>query len=231
MPIRRSYADRGDGCAAAHAFDVVGDRWAVIVIRELTLGPKRFSDLLADSHGATPTVLTSRLRELQQAGVIEQVELPPPARIPAYRLTPWGREFEPILEALGRWAQRSPSRPRAGALTPDASILAMSTMTGGPMPRRRLVFDLGLHDDRHLDPAQTWYHISCGPDVLVADKHSQQSVAPDAIACSSTVWTRLLFDDQDHESILALEDVSSRGAGLRVVKKFLSHFRRTMYQA
>ena len=91
MPTRRSYSDHGDACAAAHGFDLVGDRWAVIVIRELMLGPKRFSDLLSDAHGATPSVLASRLRELEQAGIVMQSELPPPARVSVYELTEWGR--------------------------------------------------------------------------------------------------------------------------------------------
>ena len=123
MPSRRRYADHGDACAAAHALDVVGDRWSVIVIRELMLGPKRFSELLACAHGATPTVLTMRLRELEQAGLVNQVALPPPALVTVYGLTEWGLEFEPILQALGRWAQRSPALPSDGGLTPDAAML------------------------------------------------------------------------------------------------------------
>ena len=115
MPIRRSYADHGDACAAAHALDVVGDRWSVIVIRELMLGPKRFSELLACAHGATATTLTMRLRELEQAGVVNHVALPPPALVTVYGLTEWGLDFEPILQALGRWAQRSPALPRTEA--------------------------------------------------------------------------------------------------------------------
>jgi DNA-binding HxlR family transcriptional regulator len=223
VPIRRSYSDHGDACAAAHAFDVVGDRWAVIVIRELMLGPKRFNDLLAGAVGATPTVLTMRLRELESAGVVEQIELPPPARVPVYRLTAWGLEFEPILQALGKWAQRSPSLPNDGDLTPDAAILAMRTMADGPPPRTRLAFDLGLHDHRAVKPTQLWYRISWGPGPFVATKYTVPAQAPDAIACASAAWARLLFFEDRHSS-LASAALTVRGDGRRIAKRFLSHF-------
>jgi DNA-binding HxlR family transcriptional regulator len=231
VPIRRSYADHGDACAAAHAIDLVADRWSVIVIRELMLGPKRFTDLLAGAVGATPTGLTTRLRELESAGIVEQVELPPPARVPVYRLTPWGLEFEPILQSLGRWAQRSPTRPDGGSLTPDAAILAMRTMAGNSAPRARLAFDLGLHDQRSLRPAQSWYHISWGPDLLDAKKHTLPAQAPDALACDAGTWTELLFDDSEIDAVLAGDEIAVRGNGRRLAKRFASHFRKGMYRA
>jgi DNA-binding HxlR family transcriptional regulator len=228
VPIRRTYADHGDACAAAHALDVVGDRWAVVVIRELMLGPKRFSDLLAGALGATPTVLTTRLRELEQAGIVDLVELPPPSRVPVYQLTEWGRGFEPILQQLGRWAQHSPSRPHDGGLTADAAILAMRTMAGSASPRGRLAFDLGLHDDRAPKRVQNWYGVSWGPEPLVAEKYPHEAEAPDAIACDSTVWTGLMFSDQDIDAVLGSADVTVWGDGDRVAKRFLTHFRRQL---
>src|SRR5207248_10966145 len=88
---RRSYASYNDGCAAAHALDVVGERWALLVVRELVLGPKRFSDLQRDVMGISATALTQRLRDLERQGVLEQEALPSPARVPVYRLTAWGQ--------------------------------------------------------------------------------------------------------------------------------------------
>jgi DNA-binding HxlR family transcriptional regulator len=223
VPIRHTYAEHGDACAAAHAMDVVGDRWAVIVIRELMLGPKRFSDLLAGMLGATPTVLTARLRDLERAGVVDRVELAPPARVPVYRLTEWGLEFQAILQALGQWAQRSPTRPADGYLTPDAAILAMCTMADGPSPRTSLAFDLGLHD--HRDPKLTryWYRIAWGPDPLSATKYDSEVTTAEALVCSSETWTNLLFSPE-HKALLTSPAVTARGRGTRIAKAFLSHF-------
>jgi DNA-binding HxlR family transcriptional regulator len=107
---RRSY---GDACAAAHALDLVGERWALLVIRELLLGPKRFNDLKADLPGISANVLGQRLEGLEASGVLRRRRLPPPASIQVYELTPWGYETEPIFHALGRWAVRSPTHDPA----------------------------------------------------------------------------------------------------------------------
>jgi DNA-binding HxlR family transcriptional regulator len=100
----RSY---GQFCGVAHALDLVGERWALLVVRELVLGPKRFTDLAAGLPGIGTNILTARLRELEQAGVVERRVLPPPAGSTVYELTPYGRELEPVLLALGRWGVHS----------------------------------------------------------------------------------------------------------------------------
>ncbi|HYJ29191.1 MAG TPA: helix-turn-helix domain-containing protein, partial [Allosphingosinicella sp.] len=98
-----------DACGAAHALDLAGERWALLVMRELMLGPKRFTDLRADLPGISANVLTQRLEGLESAGVLARRRLPPPAPAQVYELTPWGYEAEPIFQVLGRWAARSPS--------------------------------------------------------------------------------------------------------------------------
>jgi DNA-binding HxlR family transcriptional regulator len=231
VPIRRSYADHGDACAAAHALDVVGDRWSVIVIRELMLGPKRFGELLADARGVTPTVLTGRLRELELAGIVEQITLPPPARVPAYRLTSWGLDFGPILQALGRWAQVSPARSPEGGLTPDAAILAMLTMAENVTPRTPLTFDIGLHDSRQPKVTMTWYRVQWGPGPLRADKHTNHLDPTDTIACDSGLWTELLFGEQAISPILASGEIVTRGSGRHAARAFITHFRRHTFRA
>lgn len=97
-----------DACGTAHGLDLVGDRWALLVLRELMLGPRRFSQLRADLPGITAKVLTQRLEELAHRGLLARSTLPPPASVAVYELTPWGYEAEPIVVALGRWAARSP---------------------------------------------------------------------------------------------------------------------------
>ena len=125
MATMRSY---DDGCAAAHALDLVGERWALLVVRELLLGPKRFTDLRAGLPGASPNVLAQRLRELEGAGVVRRRKLPPPAASRVYELTDWGMELEPVIIRLGRWGVRSPSKPRDAELGVDSLILSFRTM-------------------------------------------------------------------------------------------------------
>ena len=121
----RSY---GDGCAAAHALDLVGERWALLVVRELLLGPKRFTDLRTGLPAISPNVLTQRLDELERAAIVRRRKLPPPAAVWVYELTEWGLGLEPVIVALGRWAVRSPTLPQGAPLSVDAFILSLRTM-------------------------------------------------------------------------------------------------------
>lgn len=119
----RSY---DDPCGIARALDRVGERWALLVVRELILGPKRFTDLRAGLPNASPNVLAQRLRELEECGAIQRRHLPPPANATVYELTPWGLELEPVILALGRWGSRATPVP-SGDLSVDALILALET--------------------------------------------------------------------------------------------------------
>lgn len=101
-----------DGCALAHALDLIGERWALLVIRELTYGPKRFSDLRTTLPDIGPSVLSSRLSALTENAIISVRQLPAPAASRVYELTEWGAELMPAMQALGRWGARSPTRPR-----------------------------------------------------------------------------------------------------------------------
>ncbi len=96
----------GDGCAIARALDVVGERWALLVVRELLLGPKRYTDLRRSLPNASPNVLSERLRELERPGVVRRRTLPPPAGSRVYELTDWGMQLEDTVVALGRWGGR-----------------------------------------------------------------------------------------------------------------------------
>jgi DNA-binding HxlR family transcriptional regulator len=98
-------------CGIAHALDLVGERWAVLVIRELVLGPRRFTDLQDGLPGIATNVLSQRLRQLEQGGIVARRRLPPPAASSVYELTPYGEELVPILLDLGRWAARSMGPP------------------------------------------------------------------------------------------------------------------------
>ena len=91
-----------DACGTAHALELIGDRWTLLVLREMMLGPRRFSELRADLPGLSANTLTQRLAELEQRGLIVRRRLPPPASVQVYEATEWGLEAEPIVQALGR---------------------------------------------------------------------------------------------------------------------------------
>jgi DNA-binding HxlR family transcriptional regulator len=105
MPTSRSYQD---ACGIARALDVVGERWALLVVRELLFGPQRFSDLRRALPGASSNLVADRLRELEGRGVVRRRHLPPPAASQVYELTDRGRELEPIVLSLGEWGLRVP---------------------------------------------------------------------------------------------------------------------------
>ncbi|WP_458096184.1 winged helix-turn-helix transcriptional regulator [Roseomonas sp. WA12] len=123
---RRRWYD--DACAAAHALDLLGERWALLVMRELIFGPKRFGELRADLPGISANVLTQRLEGLEEAGVVLRRRLPPPANAQVYELTEWGRESEPIFMVLGRWAARSPFHDPTLAFSAASLLLSLKTM-------------------------------------------------------------------------------------------------------
>src|SRR4028119_99945 len=120
-----------DACGTAHALDLIGERWALLVMRELMMGPKRFSDLRSDLPGLSANVLTQRLEGLEAAGLLFRRKLPPPASAQVYELTPWGYEAEPIIQSLGRWAARSPAHDPRLPITARPLLLPFRTMLGG----------------------------------------------------------------------------------------------------
>lgn len=100
---KRSYNQH---CALARGLDLVGERWTLLLVRELLTGPKRFKDLAAGLRGIGTNLLSARLRDLEQSDVIRQVRLPPPASTAAYELTEVGRDLEQAVVALARWGSR-----------------------------------------------------------------------------------------------------------------------------
>lgn len=99
-----------------------------MIVRELLLGPKRFTDLRTGLPHASPNVLSQRLRELEHAGVVRRRTLPPPAGSRVYELTEWGMELEPVVTALGRWGARAPLAPPDVGMSLDAHILSLRTL-------------------------------------------------------------------------------------------------------
>jgi DNA-binding HxlR family transcriptional regulator len=125
MTKKRTYNDL---CGLSHALELVGERWAILILRELTYGPKRFTDLRHGLPSASPNVLSQRLRELEEHGVVVKRKLAPPAASQVYELTDWGRDLEPTLQSLGAWAARSPHFPDSGHFSASSMAMNLETM-------------------------------------------------------------------------------------------------------
>jgi DNA-binding HxlR family transcriptional regulator len=134
-------------CPVAHALELVGERWALLVVRELLNGPKRYTDLSAALPGIGTNILAGRLRDLEQAGIVRKGRLPPPAAAQVYELTPYGEELREPLYALGRWGARSLGPPRPNdTIAPGWLVNAVrATCTGGCVPDK--VFELRVDAD------------------------------------------------------------------------------------
>ena len=204
---RAGYAQLGDACATAHAMELIGGRWTYPIVRELTLGPKRFNALMASVRGITPAVLTARLRELTLAGLIEPVPTPTPSPLlHAYQLTPWALQLAPILRQLGRWAQLSPTRSDVGGLTPDAVVQAMITLAADAAPSRPVHIRLHLFDARTERVTESEYCIRWTSEEFNAER-AHCADATTTVLCDSSTWGRVLFAG------LALQDSGATTTG------------------
>lgn len=117
-----------DACAATHGMDIIGERWALPVMRELMLGPRRFGELRRSLPALSANVLTQRLAGLEEAGIVARNRLPPPASVQVYALTSWGQEAGPVFQALGRWAAKSPLHDPTRPFSPVSLMLSLRTM-------------------------------------------------------------------------------------------------------
>src|SRR5690242_2987338 len=138
--------------------ELLGDRWAMLVLRELAYGPRRFSDLKADLPGISANVLTQRLGEFERRGLVRRSKLPPPASVQVYEATEWGLEAVPIIASLGRWAARSPCHNPNQPMSHVSVIMSLQTLLSPELAEgldARIGFRFGdasyathLHDGR-----------------------------------------------------------------------------------
>jgi DNA-binding HxlR family transcriptional regulator len=120
-----------DACGTAFALELVGERWSLLIVRELIFGGRRFSDLRAGLPGISAKVLTERLEGLERAKIVRRRQLPPPAASQIYELTPWGYKAEDAIKELGRWAATSPDHDPTLPLSPASLMLSFRTMFDG----------------------------------------------------------------------------------------------------
>jgi DNA-binding HxlR family transcriptional regulator len=148
----------------AHALELVGERWAMLILRELAYGPRRFSELKADLQGISANVLSLRLTELEARGLVRKNRLPPPASVQVYESTEWGLEAVPVIASLGKWAARSPCHDPTLPMSHVSLLMSLQTLLSPALAdglRARIGFRLGeasyvatVHDGR-LDVERT----------------------------------------------------------------------------
>jgi DNA-binding HxlR family transcriptional regulator len=156
-----------DACGLAHAMELLGERWAMLVLRELAYGPRRFSELKADLTGISANVLAQRLTELEERKLVRKTKLAPPASIQVYEATNWGLEVVPLIASLGRWAARSPWHNPALRMSHVSVVMSFQTLISPERAaglRARIGFHFGevtyvlaIHDGRidvHRGPVE-----------------------------------------------------------------------------
>jgi DNA-binding HxlR family transcriptional regulator len=200
MATTRTY---GDGCATARALDLVGERWALLVVRELLLGPKRYTDLRRGLPNASPNVLSERLRELERAGIVRRGTLPPPAGSRIYELTDWGLELEEVVMALGRWAARSPMPPTdAPIVSADSIILALrARFDPGAAHGLRANYELRLGEDR--------FRIDVADDQITAARGDARrpdaTIGTDPDTLNGVLWGTASLADAQRSGMVTID--------------------------
>jgi DNA-binding HxlR family transcriptional regulator len=199
----------------ARALDLVGERWASLVVRELLLGPKRFTDLRAGLPHLSPDVLSQRLRELEEAGVVRRRTLAPPAGSRVYELTERGQDLEPVILALGRWGSVAPFARSDAGIGVDAFVIALKTLfdpggAGGRAGR----YELRLGDQRfRVELAGGRLEITRGA-----------AVDPDAViesdpgTLSAVLWHGRELDEAERSGAITI--TGSRRAAMRLLRRF-----------
>jgi DNA-binding HxlR family transcriptional regulator len=215
MAKRRGY---GDPCGIARGLDVVGTRWALLVVRELMLGPKRFGDLRVGLPGLSAETLGRRLRQLEKEGVVRRITLPPPASARVYELTDWGYDLRPVILALGRWGSHAPFPPGDTPLSPDAMMLALPT----------------VFDSARADGLDATYGVRLGEHAFRVrveggeldiargtGDEAEAVIATDTATLPELLWRDLTVERAERAGRLAIE--GSRRAARRFLGLFGAH--------
>jgi DNA-binding HxlR family transcriptional regulator len=212
MGSGRSY---GDACGTAHALDLIGERWSLLVVRELVLGAKRYSDLRTALPGISTNVLSTRLDELEAGGVVQRRRLPPPAASAVYELTDWGRDLEPVLCQLGRWAARSPLHDRTAHLSASSLVLSLRTnFDGAAAAGADLEVELHLLDETFV--------ARVGDDRLTVERGVAERPAA-TLAAAPPVLASVIYGGRSLADAVASGDVTITGDE-RAARRFLGSF-------
>ena len=195
MTTARRY---GDPCGIARALDVVGDRWALLVVRELIFGPKRFIQLRHGLPGVSPNVLSQRLRDLEDAGVMHREVLGQPASVAVYELTAQGRALEPVLLELAGWGSQQPMTA-PGELSVSALLLALQTVFD-PAAGLDATFALRIDGD--------WFPLTAADGSIAIARgraeHPDATLETDAATLRSVAFGRVPISHAERDGRLAV---------------------------
>lgn len=218
MATRRTYGSYNDGCASAHGLDLIGERWALIVVRELLLGPKRFADLQRDIPGIGPAALTQRLHDLEEVGVVTRLMLTAPTQLMLYNLTDWGHELEAVNTALSLWAVRSPRLPLDADMSPDTLVLAMRAHARPVAdPGQSIRVGIRLKDSRLTDRASVEYLASLTREATVIQKAAASGDVDAVVSSSTRAWKALVIGGEALGSQTDITVDGDRHAVLRLL--------------
>lgn len=204
---KRTY---GQICGVARALDVLGERWTLLIVRELLLGPKRFGALEAVLPGIGPNLLSTRLAALTEAGIVERTELPAPASVSAYALTERGEGLREVVEAMAVWGFEliEPERQLAegdlarGSLL--ASSLASNAARSGPRSKRRLAANFDVDGDR--------FSVALDPD-RPRVRHGIDDSAQAELSCDMRTFHELTRGERAADDPVIAEVLAGLGAG------------------
>ena len=206
----------GDACGTAFGMELIGERWALLVVRELMLGARRFSDIRASLHGISAKVLTERLTSLEEAGVLLRRQLPPPGKAQVYELTEWGYAAEPLVQELGRWAAQSSAHDPTLPLSPVSLMMSLRTMVQhnrlAQFARRRFGFAIG-EEEFVVEPTMRELPIVRAP-VRQADAVFR---APAASIVAGGIYAGVPWSELERDAGLSIEgnrDLALRFAGI-----------------
>lgn len=135
-----------DACGTALALEFVGERWSLLIMRELVFGPRRFGEIKANLPGISANVLTQRLETLEAAGILAKRKLPSPANVQVYELTAWGLEAAPLMRDLGRWAARSTRHDPMLFMSSASAMMSLQTLVDRDRIAEPLTVQMRLPD-------------------------------------------------------------------------------------
>lgn len=204
-----------DACGTALAMELVGERWSLLIVRELMFGPRRFGELRKALTGISANVLTQRLEGLETAGILTREKLPPPASVQVYALTPWGYRSEVAIQELGRWAVQSHRHDTTLPLSAASLMLSFRTMidrSRSGAVNRTIGFQLG--DEGFVARVDAE-----GISIRRADPREADSLfSSDPVTMASIVYGGRPIEDAESAGMLALK--GDRALATRFVTLF-----------
>jgi len=202
-----------DACGTAFALELIGERWSMLIVRELTFGPRRFSELKRDLSGISANVLSERLAGLEARGVVTRRRLPSPASAQVYELTEWGMEAEPLVRGLGRWAMRHPEYDASPPLSAVSMMMSLRTTFRPERATRDLRLGVRTDDREFVVEVRD-------ASLTVTQRHFESADVDAVVSGAPRVLAALLYGKKPLGTLEADAGLSVEG-DRRVVQRFV----------